>query len=126
KCDQQVVSELTTIGYVIVLINALSTAGGNEEHDDFNIWLGLNNFIGFIIDLCVGGNFPQFIFSPKYSLAKFAYEQIEEFGGNEELEAQLINEGYKQELFEGDISIKDNALLTKGELLHFFVDQSNQ
>ncbi|KAA6366187.1 MAG: hypothetical protein EZS28_038286 [Streblomastix strix] len=55
-------------------------------------------------------------------LAKHSEEQIEEEGGNEEIEALLINEGRKK--FDDD-SINDRAIRAKYAILNFFSEPQN-
>ncbi|KAA6374246.1 MAG: hypothetical protein EZS28_030228 [Streblomastix strix] len=99
-----------------LLITLVSTAGGSEEQQDYNIYWGLNNISKFIRTLHQGRN-PSF--SPLPALSKTCEEQIEEEGSDEEIEAQLINRGqnYGQ--------IKDHATEAKQTTLNIYVDRSN-
>ncbi|KAA6363301.1 MAG: hypothetical protein EZS28_041172 [Streblomastix strix] len=59
---------------------------------------------------------PQTPLSPQPILLKSCLEQIEDEGGNEEIEAQLVNKGY---------IIKDHANDAKRYILNIYVDNSN-
>ncbi|KAA6371406.1 MAG: hypothetical protein EZS28_033066 [Streblomastix strix] len=49
---------------------------------------------------------------------KSGSQQIEEEGAIEEIESQMVNEGYR-----GDT--KNNASIAKGEILNYFIEQGN-
>ncbi|KAA6359526.1 MAG: hypothetical protein EZS28_044947 [Streblomastix strix] len=55
-------------------------------------------------------------------LFKSCQEQIEDEGGNEEIEAQLVNKGRGPF---SSINIKSQTNRAKGKILNFFIDRSN-
>ncbi|KAA6373761.1 MAG: hypothetical protein EZS28_030712 [Streblomastix strix] len=59
---------------------------------------------------------PSFPYQPL--LTKLCEEQIEEEGGNEEIESQLINKRYQWD-------VKNRALEAKREILNFYNDRNN-
>ncbi|KAA6387841.1 MAG: hypothetical protein EZS28_016634 [Streblomastix strix] len=110
----QLDSEVTAI--------SISTAGGIGEQNDIEIREGLSNISVFISNLHYGTCSPfNFMFIMSYTLQpvviKNCEEQLEEEGGNEELEAQQINVGYSV--------IKSFANQYKRWALNYFVDFSN-
>ncbi|KAA6386906.1 MAG: hypothetical protein EZS28_017569 [Streblomastix strix] len=87
-------SKLVNVNYSGVLVIAISTASGHGEEED-------------------GNSFP-----PQPLLAHRSDEQIEEEGGNEEIDSQLINEGFSG-------NIKNSANWAKGAILNYFIEQGN-
>ncbi|KAA6386346.1 MAG: hypothetical protein EZS28_018125 [Streblomastix strix] len=116
KCgDASAQSELVNINYAKVLVIAISTAGGHSEEEDYEIRDGLSHISSFISNLNKGryNSFP-----PQPLLARISDEQLEEEGGNEEIDSQLINEGLRD-------NIKYNANIAKGAILNYFIEQGN-
>ncbi|KAA6371132.1 MAG: hypothetical protein EZS28_033342 [Streblomastix strix] len=115
-------SELINVGYGRALIISVSTAGGTEEQGDMEIRDGLQQISDFFRDIHNGrnnnNNYPSF--PPQPVLAKTCLEQIEEEGGNEEVESQIIN---KQKDFY--INIKDQANRAKVGFLNFYINRRN-
>ncbi|KAA6389854.1 MAG: hypothetical protein EZS28_014615, partial [Streblomastix strix] len=58
-------------------------------------------------------------FPPQPLLAHRSDEQLEEEGGNEEIDSQLINKEHQ------DCNIKDYANEDKGRILNYFIEQGN-
>ncbi|KAA6378258.1 MAG: hypothetical protein EZS28_026215 [Streblomastix strix] len=118
--DEQVQVELVTKGYPRILIIIINTAGGNEQEQDDGIGKGLINIADFINAILKGretGPFnSQHSFPPQPVLFKSCLEQIEDEGGNEEIEAQLVNKGY---------IIKDEAYDAKESILNIYVQWGN-
>ncbi|KAA6357157.1 MAG: hypothetical protein EZS28_047316 [Streblomastix strix] len=102
--------------YIGVLVIAINTASGHGEEQDEQIYDGLSRISRFLNCLKQGRNFNQPTFPPQPLLAHRSNEQIEEEGGNEEIDSQLINEGR---------NIKDNANRAKGRILNYFIEQGN-
>ncbi|KAA6371080.1 MAG: hypothetical protein EZS28_033393 [Streblomastix strix] len=96
---------------VEMLVIAISTAGGQGEEDDEIYW-GLSRIFKFLSNLHQG----KYSFPPQPLLARRSDEQIEEEGGNEEIDAQLINKGLQG-------NIKNNANYAKGAILNYFIEQ---
>ncbi|KAA6376247.1 MAG: hypothetical protein EZS28_028226 [Streblomastix strix] len=90
--DASAQTELVNARYVRVLVIAFSTASGAGR---------------------------PFTFPPQHLLVRRSDEQIEEEGGNEEIESQLINKG-----FSGNIKIE--AKVAKRRILNYFIEQGNQ
>ncbi|KAA6397954.1 MAG: hypothetical protein EZS28_006513 [Streblomastix strix] len=112
-------TELVKVGYARVLVIAISTASGSGEEYDKEIYQGLNYISDFIRCLNKGkNNFATF--PPQPLLARRSDEQIEEEGGNEEIDSQLINKGYQYR------NIKHRANETKGAILNYFIEQGNR
>ncbi|KAA6363591.1 MAG: hypothetical protein EZS28_040882 [Streblomastix strix] len=96
--DKQDQSELINVGYGRIVIIFISSAGGTEEQGDVEIYWVLQYIYRFLNELNNGrnnsnniNNQPSFI--PQPALSKICIEQMEEEGGNEEVESQLINKG---------------------------------
>ncbi|KAA6370745.1 MAG: hypothetical protein EZS28_033728 [Streblomastix strix] len=119
KGDEQDQSELINAGYGRALIISVSTAGGTEEQGDDEIYSGLNHIYWFITLLHQGRyNYPHPLFPAQPALSKSCIEQIEEEGGNEEVEAQLYNNGKND-------NIIDEAIEAKGEMMNIYFDRNN-
>ncbi|KAA6373566.1 MAG: hypothetical protein EZS28_030907, partial [Streblomastix strix] len=122
--DEYAQDELVTNGYPRILVNIINTAGGNEYQQDEWIDQGLNNIYNFIIKILKGRQTD--IFNPRPSLQpypvlfKSCLEQIEDEGGNEEIEAQLVNKAIGE--YDG---IHNNSNLAKRRILNIYVDNSN-
>ncbi|KAA6402153.1 MAG: hypothetical protein EZS28_002315 [Streblomastix strix] len=115
--DASVYTELTNVGYVGVLVIAISTASGSGEEENYEIRDGLghiSSFLGYLHQ----GRYNSATFPPQPLLALRAHEQLEEEGGNEEIDSQLINEGL-------DSNIKNSASRTNGWILNHFIEQGN-
>ncbi|KAA6402298.1 MAG: hypothetical protein EZS28_002172 [Streblomastix strix] len=116
---QTKIAELVNIGYAGVCIIAISTAGGIGVQD-LEICDGLNHIFRFLKDLHQGKYLIPFpICPPLPLLSKSSIEQIEEEGGSEEIDAQLINNrqnGY----------IKYEANMAKSEILNHFIYRSDK
>ncbi|KAA6360205.1 MAG: hypothetical protein EZS28_044268 [Streblomastix strix] len=123
--DEQAQVELVTNGYPRILVNIINTAGGNEQEQEGRIYQGLWNIFNFIGEILKGretdpdyGLFPSF--PPQPVLFKSCQEQIEDEGGNEEMEAQLVNKR------KGEYDdINNRANFAKRRILNIFVDNSN-
>ncbi|KAA6365742.1 MAG: hypothetical protein EZS28_038731 [Streblomastix strix] len=114
--DTSVHTELVNANYVRVLVIAISTASGSGEEQDLEIYWGLDKISDFIRCLNKGRNDYEPSFPPQPLLARRSDEQIEEEGGNEEVESQLINKG-----FNGDI--KTDANRAKIAIQNIFIKQ---
>ncbi|KAA6368851.1 MAG: hypothetical protein EZS28_035622 [Streblomastix strix] len=93
--DEQVQSELVNQGYGRLISITLSTAGGQGEEQDEEIYYGLDYIYHFLRALHTGRNNdwqPSFQSLPL--LVRRSEEQIEEEGADEEIEAQMNNNGY--------------------------------
>ncbi|KAA6364538.1 MAG: hypothetical protein EZS28_039935 [Streblomastix strix] len=100
-----------------VLVIAISTASGHGEEEDNEILNRLGDISRFIRCLNKGRNNLE-TFPPQPLLAHRSDEQIEEEGGNEEIDSQLINKG-----FSGNIKFYVNEAI--GEILNYFIEQGN-
>ncbi|KAA6397090.1 MAG: hypothetical protein EZS28_007380 [Streblomastix strix] len=107
-------SELVNARYARVLVIAISTAGGTGEEQYGEIYDGLSRISDFLRVLNKG----TYSFPPQPLLAHISNEQIEEEGGNEEVEAQLINKWD----YDG---IKIWANEAKRGILNYFIEQGN-
>ncbi|KAA6375836.1 MAG: hypothetical protein EZS28_028637 [Streblomastix strix] len=117
--DSSTQSELINARYVGVLVIAISTASGSGEEYDDDINSGLVRISYFIRCLNKGKSYQQPSFPPQPLLVRRSDEQLEEEGGNEEIDSQLINEG--------DYGlIKNRANEGKGAILNYFIEQGNQ
>ncbi|KAA6393027.1 MAG: hypothetical protein EZS28_011441, partial [Streblomastix strix] len=116
--DASTQSELINVGYARVFVIAISTASGYGEKKDEEIWNGLNFIFDFFSNLNQGRNYNA-TFPPQPLLAHRSDEQLEEEGGNEEIDSQLINNGHQY------CNIKDGAIKTKGTILNQFIEQGN-
>ncbi|KAA6395000.1 MAG: hypothetical protein EZS28_009477 [Streblomastix strix] len=101
--------------YAGLLAIALSTAGGSGEEQDQEIYWGLNNLSIFLNQFHLR-RYYNISFPPLPSLAKISVEQIEEEGGSEEFEAQLINKGRLWD------SIINYANKSKAAMLNYFIN----
>ncbi|KAA6388800.1 MAG: hypothetical protein EZS28_015671, partial [Streblomastix strix] len=113
-------AELLSVGYARVLIIAVSNAGGQCEHgeqQDQEILGGLDRISDFLIRLHEGKRSLPY-FPPLPQLVKSSMEQIEEEGGSEEVEAQLVNNGQYGR-------INEWANWTQKIRLNFFIEWSN-
>ncbi|KAA6402936.1 MAG: hypothetical protein EZS28_001545 [Streblomastix strix] len=91
--DEQVQTELVRQGYGRVMSISFCTAGGKGEEQDKEIWNVLRSIFWSLRDLYIGRNDWQPSFQPLPLLGRRSEEQIEEEGANEEMEAQMINNG---------------------------------
>ncbi|KAA6373551.1 MAG: hypothetical protein EZS28_030922 [Streblomastix strix] len=93
--DEQDQSELVNVEYGRVMSISICTAGGKGEEQDLEIRNGLINISSFLIGLHEGRNDDeQPSFQPLPLLARNTEEQIEEEGADEEIDAQMNNNGY--------------------------------
>ncbi|KAA6386644.1 MAG: hypothetical protein EZS28_017828 [Streblomastix strix] len=92
--DTQVQQELINNGYGRVMSITFCTAGGIGEELDKKIYYGLYHISWFIREQHEGRTYGQQSFQPLPLLARQTEEQLEEEGANEEIETQLINNGY--------------------------------
>ncbi|KAA6358962.1 MAG: hypothetical protein EZS28_045511 [Streblomastix strix] len=90
--DEQDQSELVNQGYGKVMSISICTAGGQGEEQDAEIWKGLQYIFYFLRALHYGKTY-QPSFQPLPLLARNTEEQMEEEGANEEIEAQMNNNG---------------------------------
>ncbi|KAA6373603.1 MAG: hypothetical protein EZS28_030868, partial [Streblomastix strix] len=116
--DASTQSELVNANFTRVFAIAIGTASGSGEEYDNEIYLKLNYIFWFISNLNKG-RYYNAIFPPQPLLAHRSDEQIEEEGGNEEIDSQLINKGKNDD-------IKDYANKAKGAILNYFIEQGNQ
>ncbi|KAA6385189.1 MAG: hypothetical protein EZS28_019285 [Streblomastix strix] len=121
--DASAQSELVNANYTGVLVIAISTASGSGEEQDEQISIRLGNISTFLNCLNKGGKYYIKTFPPQPLLAHRSDEQIEEEGGNEEIDSQLINKGKGH--FDYD-DIKNSANRAQGEILNYFIEQGNQ
>ncbi|KAA6384602.1 MAG: hypothetical protein EZS28_019872 [Streblomastix strix] len=121
--DQQVQAELINVGYGRVLFISVSAAGGTEEQEDDEISWGLFRISNFFYQLNNGRNNNNYqpSFPPQPALSKSYFEQIEEEGGNEEIESQLINNGKDQ--FCNKIKVKANQI--KRMKMNYYIYRQN-
>ncbi|KAA6363774.1 MAG: hypothetical protein EZS28_040699 [Streblomastix strix] len=98
-------------GYGRVICISFCTAGGQGEEQDEEISEGLYNIYWFLSELRKGRNKTSKLLT---LLVRRTLEQIEEEGANEEIDAQMNNNGY-----DGDII--DYANDTKTETLNRFI-----
>ncbi|KAA6361717.1 MAG: hypothetical protein EZS28_042757 [Streblomastix strix] len=96
---------------------SISTASGHGEGQDEAVHIELINISIFIRYLHRGRDYKP-SFPPLPQLIKSTDEQIEEEGGNEEVEAQLCNNGQRD-------NIKEKAIQIKATILNHFIDISN-
>ncbi|KAA6370819.1 MAG: hypothetical protein EZS28_033654 [Streblomastix strix] len=97
--DEQDQTELVNKRYGRVLSTAFCTAGGQGEEQDLEIFYGLECIKYFLRALHAGRNGDyQPSFQPLPLLARNTEEQIEEEGANEEIEAQMNNNGYNRNI----------------------------
>ncbi|KAA6385360.1 MAG: hypothetical protein EZS28_019113 [Streblomastix strix] len=111
--DEQDQSEFVNNGYGRVTSISICTAGGQGEEQDEEIYNGLKYIFSFLTDLLAGRNW-QPSFQPLPLLARNTEEQMEEEGANEEIEAQMNNNG-------DDGYIKDYADEAKAMTLNRFI-----
>ncbi|KAA6367248.1 MAG: hypothetical protein EZS28_037225 [Streblomastix strix] len=113
-CDEQDQSELVNKRYGRVMSISFCTAGGKGEERDYEIYNGLKYISDFLRELHEGRNGLHSYFQPLPLLARRSEEQIEEEGANEELEAQMNNNGF-------DGNIKRYANYVKEVTLNRFI-----
>ncbi|KAA6380048.1 MAG: hypothetical protein EZS28_024425 [Streblomastix strix] len=116
--DASVYTELVNINYTGVLVITISTASGSGEEQDKEIYWGLNYISDFIKCLNQGKNYGT-SFPPQHLLARRSDEQLEEKGAIEEIESQINNKGYRD-------NIKSPANGAKGAILNYFIEQGNR
>ncbi|KAA6380675.1 MAG: hypothetical protein EZS28_023798 [Streblomastix strix] len=116
-CYEQVQSELVNKRYGRVMSTAFCTAGGKGEEQYEVIMNGLMYIQYFLRALHYGRNdfYWQPSLQPLPLLARNTEEQMEEEVANEELEAQMNNNGYD------DSNIKDYANYVKEVVLNHFI-----
>ncbi|KAA6403264.1 MAG: hypothetical protein EZS28_001207 [Streblomastix strix] len=113
--DEQNQTELINNGYGRVMSITFSTAGGIGEEQDQEIFYGLNCIYWFLKDLYQGRNNDyKPSFQPLPLLARNTEEQMEEEGANEEIEAQMKNNG-------NNGKILDYANYAKATILNLFI-----
>ncbi|KAA6358564.1 MAG: hypothetical protein EZS28_045909 [Streblomastix strix] len=111
------VANLVKANYIGVLVIAISTVGGSGEEEDWQIFNVLDYISRFLSNLNKGRNrYYKSTFPPQLLLTHRSDEQIEEEGGNEEIDSQLINKGR---------NIKNKANRAQGEILNYFIEQGN-
>ncbi|KAA6386881.1 MAG: hypothetical protein EZS28_017592 [Streblomastix strix] len=108
-------TELVNARFVGALVIAISTASGSGEEYDREIIDGLYNIFDFLIGLHRGSNYRA-TFPPQPLHVRRSVEQIEEEGGNEEVDAQMNNKVQ---------NIKYDAKRAKGRILNYFIEQGN-
>ncbi|KAA6378871.1 MAG: hypothetical protein EZS28_025604 [Streblomastix strix] len=94
KDDEQDQTELVNFGYGRVTSISISTAGGIGEEEDLEIYYEQYRIYWFLRDLYEGRNYRKPSFQPLPLLARMSLEQIEEEGADEEIDAQITNNGY--------------------------------
>ncbi|KAA6361489.1 MAG: hypothetical protein EZS28_042984 [Streblomastix strix] len=118
--DEQDQSELINVGYGRALIIYISTAGGTKEQGDDEIYQGLQYISRFLHKLNNYNNYNNNLsFPAQPALSKSGIEQIEEEGGNEEVESYLINKWNNN-------NIKYNVNQIKRKILNFYIDRRNK
>ncbi|KAA6356391.1 MAG: hypothetical protein EZS28_048082, partial [Streblomastix strix] len=116
--DSSTQSELINARYVGVLVIAISTASGSGEEQDDGIRYGMDFISDFIRCLHQGKN-KYSSFPPQPLLAHRSDEQLEEEGGNEEIDSL--------QKYKGDYGhIKNSANEAKGMILNYFIEQGNR
>ncbi|KAA6364308.1 MAG: hypothetical protein EZS28_040165, partial [Streblomastix strix] len=114
--DASAQTELVNARYARVLVIAISTASGSGEEQDEeinNVLYRISVFIKYLQQ-------EDYPFPPQPLLARRALEQIEEEGGNEEIDSQLINE---VQFIGCNIEVEANK--AKGRILNCFIEQGN-
>ncbi|KAA6393945.1 MAG: hypothetical protein EZS28_010528 [Streblomastix strix] len=119
KLDLSAQSELVVDEYARTIMLLVGTAGGNGEQDDDDIYYSLDCISKFSRDLHQGRYNKYGIFQPQPALSKTCIEQIEEEGGNEEVESQLINKGNWGYIIYGTNQVKS-------EILNLYIAKSNR
>ncbi|KAA6355756.1 MAG: hypothetical protein EZS28_048717, partial [Streblomastix strix] len=117
--DASAQTELVNARYARVQVIAISTASGSGEEQDDEIYWGLYRISIFLNQLHKGQYPPHTSFPPQPLLVRRSVEQIEEEGGNEEIDSQLINKGHQY------CNIKDEANKVKGRILNHFIKWGN-
>ncbi|KAA6365613.1 MAG: hypothetical protein EZS28_038860 [Streblomastix strix] len=112
--DASVQTELVNARYVRVLVIAISTASGSGEEQDDEINGRLLRISKFLRHLHQG----DYSFPPQPLLVRRSVEQIEEEGGNEEIDSQLIKK-------KSNYNIKTIRNEAKGRILNYFIEQGN-
>ncbi|KAA6349315.1 MAG: hypothetical protein EZS28_051940 [Streblomastix strix] len=112
--DEQDQTELVNVGIGRMTSIAFCTAGGVGDEQDVEIKYELNQIFWLLGQLNEGRHW-QPSFQPLPLLARRTEEQIEEEGANEELDAQIKNNGYY-------LCIKYWAIRTKAVTLNHFVN----
>ncbi|KAA6389753.1 MAG: hypothetical protein EZS28_014718 [Streblomastix strix] len=95
-----------------------NTAGGAGKQKDDEIYWGLNDIYNLLSEFRYGRNFPFTSFQPLPALAKPCIEQIEEEGGNEEVESLLINNA-------NEWNINNQAKCAIRDIFNYFIHSSN-
>ncbi|KAA6389195.1 MAG: hypothetical protein EZS28_015277 [Streblomastix strix] len=91
--NEQYQTDLVNVGYGRATSISLSTAGGVGEEKDAEIKDGFDHIYYFLRQLHDGRNEWYPSFQPLPLLARNTEEQMEEEGANEEIEAQMNNNG---------------------------------
>ncbi|KAA6367965.1 MAG: hypothetical protein EZS28_036508 [Streblomastix strix] len=112
--DQSDQTELVNYGYVRVTSLSFSTAGGIGEEHNKEINDGLLNTYNFLKALHEGRT-RQPSFQPLPLLARRSEEKLEEEGADEEIEAQMKNNGHYD-------SFKHEAIWAKAATLNRFIN----
>ncbi|KAA6367807.1 MAG: hypothetical protein EZS28_036666 [Streblomastix strix] len=92
--NEQVQSEFVNKRYGRVMSISFCTAGGKGEEQDDEIRNGLDYISRFLSELHLGRNDYQPSFQPLPLLVRRSEEQIEEEGADEEIDAQMNNNGH--------------------------------
>ncbi|KAA6382828.1 MAG: hypothetical protein EZS28_021644 [Streblomastix strix] len=116
--DASAQSELVKANYSGVLDIAIITASGHGEEEDKEINYGLD-YISNFLECINHRKYYQPQFPPQPLLVRRSDEQIEEEGGNEEIDSQQLNKGFSGK-------IKNSANRAKGMILNYFIEQGNQ
>ncbi|KAA6357390.1 MAG: hypothetical protein EZS28_047083 [Streblomastix strix] len=115
-CDVSAQTELVNDRYARVFVIAIISASGAGEEQGEEIYYRLSHISWLLRNLNKG---RPFTFPPQHLLARRSDEQIEEEGGNEEIESQLINKGFSG-------NIKNEAKVAKRRILNYFIEWGNQ
>ncbi|KAA6393031.1 MAG: hypothetical protein EZS28_011445 [Streblomastix strix] len=99
---------------VYVLVIAISTASGSGEEDDNEIYYILR-YISYFLSILNKGRKS---FPPQPLLAHRSDEQLEEEGGNEEIDSQQKNKRISG-------NIKNSANRANGAIHNNFIEQGN-
>ncbi|KAA6373924.1 MAG: hypothetical protein EZS28_030550 [Streblomastix strix] len=115
--DEQDQIDIVNQGFGRVISISYCSAGGVGEEQDYEIYNGLFYIYYFLRELHDGRNNWYPSFQPLPLLALNTEEQIEDEGANEEIDAQLNNEG-------NDGDIKNWANRAKAAILNHFIHRN--
>ncbi|KAA6368744.1 MAG: hypothetical protein EZS28_035729 [Streblomastix strix] len=117
--DAKVQTELVNNGYGRMIFISFCTAGGIGEEHNKEIYSGLYCIYWFFKELYEGRNNDQHSFQPLPLLARITEEQIEEEGANEEIEAQMNNNGMNVDIKKWVKYVKTEDILSQSSKKRF-------